>query len=80
MGKNRVRPKAGKPARWGRGQSSTSNPTNDKHRSKAKSIYHQSLTADDSGILSHALSKLPISLINPPPPQKRIVKGRVHFF
>ena len=58
MGKNRVRPKAGKPARWGRGQSSTSNPTNDKHRSKAKSMYHQSLTSDDSGTYSHVKSTL----------------------
>ena len=41
MGQNRVRVKAGKAARWGKGQSSNSNPAKTKHRSAAKGRYFQ---------------------------------------
>jgi len=58
MGKNRVRPKKGQPARWLKGQSSTSNPSKDKHRSKAKALYHQSYTSDESGGGSLGAGKL----------------------
>jgi len=48
MGQNRVRPpKGGKAARWGKGQSSSSNPTKNKHRSAAKSRLLQQHTGTE---------------------------------
>ena len=41
MGKNRVRVKSGKAARWAKGQSSNSNPAKNRHRTAAKSRYFQ---------------------------------------
>ena len=49
MVKHRVRPKAGKAAKWGKGQSCVSNPSTTKHRAKAKNMYFKSLNGDDAG-------------------------------